>query len=754
MSINIKSNHRPSLIDIAENTKLWEKALNKKEHYEAEKHLINEESEINSVIEDTFDKIYKLLLKKIWENFSCLDDKYKFLTSLTYWDMEHSYWWNRLLLDSKMMGLIKEWDDFSFASYDLNWMWISNYLSKNLWNLRILELSYISHSAVQYLKDLWYEKSYFARTWWDEFKMITNAPDFILKEALEHWRGQELWNLKEVLKPEIYNELLVHIRNTKWWKNEEEWLSKISWFTAWINSYNYKWVKVKNLKEEVKKISTWTDEAMEHYKSWRLEKEYKEWIINFVNSLDLENEKKEEVLKVIRRLHIKRNFQEKEKNKYSYKNIYLWDKNLKLWNKKITHFKKIQKEKIKYTDKEDLTQESIQIKSLGLNKKTEEKIIEKIEWYLWWENKIIVWNYTWKFKTPEENARDISDFKESNDLSEEQNENFSKLWKKLEEEISEQFNKLTKKRNKIIREFKLSEKEIENLDYLLWKAKFRREEINKIKNILDIPEEEIQELKVEYIKALLMRWHYTWSYQSQISEIIKNNSETWFLHKNKIVINSPSFKSINETSWHTNWDYFLMAYVKHLKDEMLAKFKEIWIDKKEFSRNIVIISKWPNTEIFINEDILNKNPKILYEFKEKIKKSNFLEEINEKIWKDKDWNDFLDKRINFIKENQKDKIIDIKKELLLLDMWKNLQEYNEEIKNNYPHFTIWDIEKIIEEKNKYSSVLEEYENFISKKYSEKEDFEIEEIVDEKIKGIQKNAIKKLKEEMMKFEILK
>lgn len=104
--------------------------------------------------------------------------------------------------------------------------------------------------------------------------------------------------------------------------------------------------------------------------------------------------KKEEVLKIIRKLHIKRNYQN-------------WDKNLE-------------------------TIESSKIKKLWLDKEIEEKIIEKIEWYLWWENKIIVWNYTWKFKTPEENAKEVIDFKESNDLSEKQNEKFSELWKKLE----------------------------------------------------------------------------------------------------------------------------------------------------------------------------------------------------------------------------------------------------------------------------------------------------------------------------------
>ena len=168
-----------------------------------------------------------------------------------------------------------------------------------------------------------------------------------------------------------------------------------------------------------------------------------------------------------------------------------------------------------------------------------------------------------------------------------------------------------------------------------------------------------------------MRWHYTWSYQAQISEIIKNHPESWFSHQNKIVINSPSFKSINETSWHTNWDYFLMEYVKCLKDEMLKKFKEYWINKKEFWKNIVIISKWPNAEIYLNENIVKKYPEIINSFKEEIKKSNFLKKFNEKIWKDEDWNDFLDKRIDFIKENQKNKIIDIKKELILLEMWKN-----------------------------------------------------------------------------------
>jgi len=155
--------------------KLWKKTLPileaaEKEHnptdykyYEIEKNLINPESKVNSIIEILQNEIYENLKWKIEESFSWLDPEFLHLAEITFWDLEHSYWWNRLFIKSKIMNAIKDKKEFSYASYDINSMWISNNLSKSLWNLRILELWLISHEIVKYLKNLWYEETFFSR---------------------------------------------------------------------------------------------------------------------------------------------------------------------------------------------------------------------------------------------------------------------------------------------------------------------------------------------------------------------------------------------------------------------------------------------------------------------------------------------------------------------------------------------------------------------------------------------------------------
>lgn len=668
----------------------WSNRELKNEIYHLDEKITKEWSEINSTINPVKQSIEENLSWKIKESFSWLDEERHHLAAMTFWDLEHSYWWNRLFIKSKIMDAIKEWKEFSYASYDLNWMWISNELSKSLWNLRILELSHISHEIVKYLKNLWYNETFFSRNWWDEFSMFTTAPAHILKNAFDHWRKKELWRLKDVLKEEEYNKVLIDVKNKKWWKNEKEWLAKISWFTVWINSYNFNWVKVENLENEYKKITTWTDEFMEHYKSWKLKDEYISWIKEYINNEKIKEKIKEsekiKLLKIVDKLNIERNYQKSEKDE----------------NK---------------LDKNSETIESLEIRNLWLNKKIENELVTIIEWFLWWESQIIIWNYTKIPKSWKENAEDNLNFKESNELSDQQNKKFAEIWEELEENIREQFYKRTKKRNWIVEKFKLSEKESQELDYYLWKAKYREEEINKIKEIIDISKEEIQELKVEYIRALFIRWHYTWSYQPQASTVIAENPETGFSVKNKIVIDSPSFKSINELSWHTNWDYFIMAYVKYMKDEMMKTFNEFWISKKEFWENIIIISKWPNTEIFIKDSIIEKYKWIKDNFKDKIRNSNFLEEFNNFIWEDENWKELTDKRIDFIKKHQKDKYLDIKKEIILIKLWKNSPEYKNE---------------------KYWEILSEYEK------SDKLDMD----------KIEELAIKRMKKELNTFEILK
>ena len=592
------------------------------ENFDAENNSIKE---INKIIPKTRDKMFNILKNKIKENFSWLDEKYYHLVSMVFWDLEHSYWWNRLFIKSKIVSAIDEWKPFSYASYDINWMSFSNKISKILWNLRIHELSYISHEIVKYLKNLWYNETFFSRNWWDEFSLFTTAPNNILRQAFEYWKQKTTWHLEEILDKETFQQLLIEARNTKWWKTKEEVLSKITWFTVWINSYNFNfnWLKADNLEEKYKNIATSTDELMEHYKSWRLEKKYKEKILD--NIKDLKN--KDKIKEIINSLSLEEDNQEKIE----------------------------------------------EIKKINLDKNIEEKIIFNIqELFQWWYQIITQWP-----KTSKQNAIESINFVESNELSNKQNDNFHKIWKNLENEIKEQFNKITKKRNKIIENFWLNEDKIARLDFLLWKAKFREKEINEIKEIVNISNEEIQELKVEYLKALFTRWHYTWSYQSQVDKVIRDHSETRFNFKNKTVINIPSFKSINELSWHTNWDYFIMNTIYLLKKTMFQILQNHWIDKKLFWKSVIIASKWPNTEIFLNESYVKNIDEIFTEFKEKISNSDFLEKFNEKIWKDEEWKTLLDKRIEFIKKYQPNKIIDIKKEILLIKMWKNLQDYEE-----------------------------------------------------------------------------
>lgn len=548
------------------------KLVNNPENYHIPSDILNISSEINERINDIVLSLPEKLSNKIQERFSSLPVEYRHLAEMTYWDLEHSYWWNRLFIKSKIMDAIKLWKSFTYASYDINWMWITNNLSKNLWNTRILELSEISHDIIDFLNkqiDEKWEKyeSFFSRTWWDEFSLFSTAPDYIVKKAIEYWRLKELWHIKNVLNKENYENLLLNTASTKWWNTEEEILQKISWFTIWINQFDYSWLKIQNLQEEYKKIVISSDETMEHAKSWKSKQKLENWIV--------------------------------------------------MWN-------------------------SCELK-----------------------------HKTWK-----EKAEELQNFEQKNELDKNQNKNFEKIWKKLEKKIKKNFFKLTKNRNLIIKKLNLDKNKIDELDYLLEKAKYTENEIYEIQKITGLEKDEIDKLKIEYMQALFARGHYTWSYQPQIHNIISSHPESWFSISNKIVINTPSFKSINEISWHTNWDYFLMAYVQHLKDLILEIFEKEWVDKKWktwFWKNIILVSKWPNTEIFINDLIIEKIPDIVHQFKDKIENSLFLKEFDEKIWKDENWESLNDKRINFIKEKQKNKIIDKTKELILIKLWKTLQ---------------------------------------------------------------------------------
>ena len=671
------------------NDSLW----SNHEKYLLEEHILSYSSEINWKIQPIINNIQNHFITKMKNKFSWLDENAFKLALMTYWDFEHSFWWNRLFLESKTTNMMEEWKMFSYASFDLNWMWVSNELSKSFWNFRILELSHISHWIVNYLKKLWYKESYFARTWWDEFALLTSAPSFILKNAFEKWIKEEIWSIEEYVDKEVLNDLLIYVKNTKWWKNRKECISKISWCTVWINSYDFNWKNIKNTKKIYKKITTHTDEYVEHFKSWKMKHEYKESILNLIKTLNLDNEKKTSLEKIIN--------------------------NLKLENKNIN-------KTIKYSD----------IKKLWLKKDVEKLIIEKIEWYFSWESNIIVWNSTWHFKTEKENTSDLFSFSESNELSKEQNKNFRKLWKKLERNVKKEFYKAIPKRNRIIKTIE-NKKEIKILDNLLWKANFTNEEISKIEKITKLSEPEIHELKKEYMQALFVKWHYTGSYQPQVDKIINSDEKTWFSSKNKIVINTPSFKSINELSWHSNWDYFLMANVKYIRDELIKTFKENRISVKNLWKKIIIVSKWPNTEIFIKDEIVEQNLNIINEFKEKIKKSDFLQKINEKIWPDEDWETLLDKRINFIEKNQNIKIIDIKKEIILIYMWKNLHNF---------------------ENKDFSEILFLYKNVKLKEFEKNNnnytDLEKESFWKKEEKDLEEKAKIEIKIKLEKLEILK
>ncbi|MCD5383020.1 hypothetical protein LR002_02770, partial [Candidatus Gracilibacteria bacterium] len=114
-----------------------------------------------------------------------------------------------------------------------------------------------------------------------------------------------------------------------------------------------------------------------------------------------------------------------------------------------------------------------------------------------------------------------------------------------------------------------------------------------------------------------------------------------------------------------------------LKKTMFQILQNHGIDKKLFGKSVIIASKGPNTEIFLNESYVKNIDEIFTEFKEKISNSDFLEKFNEKIGKDEEGKTLLNKRIEFIKKYQPNKIIDIKKEILLIKMGKNLQDYEE-----------------------------------------------------------------------------
>ena len=650
----------------------WYEKHKKDPSIEEKKYLIDPKilhisSWINKNILEIISKSQEKLSYKIKIDFSELPKEYLHLAEMTFWDLEHTYWLNRLAMKSKIMDAISLWKNFTYASYDVNWMWISNNLSKNLWNLRILELWHISYEAISYLDNFidenWKKiyESYFSRNWWDEFSLFSTAPNEIVKKAIEYWKTKLLWDLKEDLNEENYKKLISDTAKIKWWNSEKEILEKISWFTVWINNYDYSEtnIEIKNLQKEYKKIVISTDQIMEHTKNWIWNHKLENWIV--------------------------------------------------LWNK------------------------------------------------IWWKH------IDWKEKT-----LDLQNFIQNNKLNDTQNKIFENMWKNLWYNIKKDFHKLTKNRNKIIEKLNLKEKDIVKLDYLLEKAKYTKDEVNEIQKITNLKKSEINQLKIEYMRTLFTRWHYTWSYQPQVQNVITKHPESLFSIKNKVVINTPSFKSINEICWHTNWDYFLMEYVQYLKDEIFKLLDEEWIDKSKFWKNIIIVSKWPNTEIFFkdtlihkrkiklnniknknwkNKKILSYNDDIITKFKNKINSSNFLEKFNEKIWKDENWKTLNDKRIDFIKNKQKNKIFDKIKEIILIKLWDKLQ--NE------------DKIKLEQAGNKdevisfYKEIkMQEISKNLKKQGSTIKNKKLNNIWDIFVKNLVKTAENQIKEWLNHFEILK